>query len=365
MKRDLITRLHHSPWRFVMAFAGGGSDLLSDLLTVPGASGTVIEAVVPYSGAAMGDFLGFTPEQFCSEQTARQLAMSAFVRAEKLEPSHETATAGLGVTASLATEHPKRGEHRFYWAVQTVSQTIAGSCLLEKGKRSREEEERFVADVLLEELCHVAEISVFSRTDCSRRVAAAPEKWRLALWGKESAVPLTKGTHLPKFLFSGSFHPMHDGHRKMAEIVREKYSRDVALELPLVNADKPPLDYIDLETRLAGIGGGYEVWLSRLATFRNKSRFFQGVTFIVGADTLRRIAEPRYYGSAENRDSALRELAENRCRFLCFPRKNGHFIETVETLSLPEPLRNLCLSVSPEVFCEDISSTQLREQKMS
>ena len=71
--------LHRSPWQGVFHVTGGGSGLLAELLTTPGASGTVLEAVVPYAPAALADLLGRAPDQACSPATARSLAMSAFV----------------------------------------------------------------------------------------------------------------------------------------------------------------------------------------------------------------------------------------------------------------------------------------------
>ena len=45
--RSFIERLHADPRKGVFVVTGGGSLLLSDLMTVPGASATVLEATVP------------------------------------------------------------------------------------------------------------------------------------------------------------------------------------------------------------------------------------------------------------------------------------------------------------------------------
>ena len=45
----LITRIHGSPTRLVLAVTGGGSGLISSLLSTPGASNTVLECIVPYA----------------------------------------------------------------------------------------------------------------------------------------------------------------------------------------------------------------------------------------------------------------------------------------------------------------------------
>lgn len=107
-----VQAIHSSPTKAVFAVTGGGAqarrtllvlahvrqsthrDLpvcwtlswwchqgVSWLLSVPGASGTVLEAVVPYSRRALADFLGREPVKFVSEDTARDLALHAYRRA--------------------------------------------------------------------------------------------------------------------------------------------------------------------------------------------------------------------------------------------------------------------------------------------
>ena len=63
----------------VVAITGGGGRAITDLLTVPGASATVLEAVVPYSLPALEDWLGGKVDHACSERTARAMAMAACV----------------------------------------------------------------------------------------------------------------------------------------------------------------------------------------------------------------------------------------------------------------------------------------------
>jgi hypothetical protein len=89
---------------------------------------------------------------------------------------------------------------------------------------------------------------------------------------------------------------------------------------------------------------------------------FPEATFIVGADTLVRIAEPRYYGGdAKRRDEAIAAIAARGCRFLVFGRVvDGQFM-SLEDLALPAQLRALCCGVSPGEFREDVSSTDLRK----
>src|SRR4051812_4177407 len=56
--RSLIERIHASGRPLVLAVTGGGSGCISALLQVPGASATVLEAVVPYAATALQQWLG-------------------------------------------------------------------------------------------------------------------------------------------------------------------------------------------------------------------------------------------------------------------------------------------------------------------
>src|SRR5262245_60483194 len=116
--RALIEALHRAPYQYALAVTGGGSGAVAHLLNVPGGSRTILEALVPYHAEAMAAFLGRHPEQSCSAETSRLMARRAFERARRLAPLGNAA--GLGCTASLVSDRPKRGDHRFHLSVQTA-----------------------------------------------------------------------------------------------------------------------------------------------------------------------------------------------------------------------------------------------------
>src|SRR5579871_3179174 len=103
--RQLIESLHRSAPKYVLALTGGGTSAAANLLAVPGGSRSVLEVLVPYHENALADFLGHSPEQYCSESTAVTMANRASERASWLAP--RDVVAGVGCTASLATDRPK------------------------------------------------------------------------------------------------------------------------------------------------------------------------------------------------------------------------------------------------------------------
>lgn len=357
MTHATVRALHDSPHQGVFHITGGGAGLLSELLCVPGASATVLDAAVPYSAQALAEQLGAAPEQACSAAMARDLAMGAYVRARALGADEHGF--GFGLTASLATLRRKRGEHRAHFALQTGGATHTWSLRLAKGARERSEEERLVADAALAALGE----ALTARSDMpamrgdetlAHNVARADADLRALLTGARDAV----GVGRPQAVLPGAFSPLHDGHRQMAALAETRLKAPVAFEICIRNVDKPPLNFHDMVTRRQQFGAE-PLWFTNAATFVEKARVFAPVWFVVGTDTLSRIADPKYYragGLAE----AVAELARSGCRFLVFGRaREGRFV-TLEDLSLPPALSALCEGVGEADYRCDVSSTALR-----
>ncbi len=133
----------------VVVVTGGGTQALADLFVVPGASRTVLEALVPYSDPSMAAFLGRPPSRAVSVETAAALARSARGRALELRPAREVAVLGVACTAALVTDRPRKGEHRAHVAVCRGEAAEVHSVTLAKNARTREGEERVVANLVL------------------------------------------------------------------------------------------------------------------------------------------------------------------------------------------------------------------------
>ena len=201
----------------------------------------------------------------------------------------------------------------------------------------------------------------------------APPPWQDLFLGRVEAIkaltpgpsPGREGRNLPtpRVILSGAFHPLHAGHRRMAEIAQEVLGLPTAMEISILNVDKPALDYLEIDRRLGQFPPEQAVWLTRAATFDDKSRLFPGATFVVGVDTLRRIADPRYYGNDRNSMlQSLQRIIARGCRFLVFGRALGSSFIRLSDLDLPDVLRRACSEIPPEKFREDVSSTALRKE---
>ena len=148
----LITQIHATPTMAVLVVTGGGTQAIADLLAVPGASRTVLEALIPYCDKSLLEFLGASPTQAVSIETAAALAQQAYQRACSLREAEEIPVVGLSCTATLVTDRPKKGDHRAHVGLCTSEDTQVFSLTLQKGARDRIGEERLVSDLLVQVL---------------------------------------------------------------------------------------------------------------------------------------------------------------------------------------------------------------------
>lgn len=343
----LITAIHQAPRSGVFTVTGGGSGLLSSLLGVGGASATVLEANVPYSPRSLRDWLGSEPAQACSDETARSMALRAFMRAVELGGDF-----GFAVTGSLATTRPKRGALRAHLAFQDALSTRTWRLDFEGG--DRREQERTLTAVAIEALGHALGVGDAPRVPGTH--AQGDDALAELMLGRRTRVGDVFEAVLP-----GAFNPIHDGHRRMRADAEQRLGRRVGYELSIANVDKPPLDYQELNMRLKQFDAG-EVVLTNAPTFIDKARTLGGVVFVVGTDTMRRVAEPRYYGGTAVRDAAIKELAGLGCRFLVYGRLDAGVFSELSDLTLPPPLAAISSGVPESEFRNDLSSTALRER---
>jgi len=171
--QQLISKLHGSGRKAALAITGGGSGAVGELLRVPGGSRLLIEAQVPYDALALATFLGFAPAQACNSDTAIAMAHAARARASRLVPPG-TDLVGLGATAALVSDRPRRGEHRFHIAFANAAGIAHCTCVLAKGRRDRAAEEDLVSHAIilwLARACGIAAASPRSLLDADEHYA--------------------------------------------------------------------------------------------------------------------------------------------------------------------------------------------------
>lgn len=368
--QDAIRRIHAGPAQAVAAVTGGGAQAITWLLTVPGASRTVLETLVPYSEQSLERFLGERPRGIAYSETAETMARRAYRRAVELADAN-VPVVGIGCTAAIATDRRKRGAHRAHVARCTADSTVTYSLEFKKGLRDREGEDTLASMLIVRALAEASGIPVDfalpldaaehidvrgSGDPIDLLVAGAIDSVLVGADGTITANGRPRGAVL-----SGSFDPLHVGHRDLASVASETLEMPVTLEMSVANVDKPTLTAPTVRERINQFAGAYDVVLTKVPTFAEKSRVLPGCCFVIGYDTMKRLVAPKYYGGSErNMMSALATIAESNGRFLVAGRLEDGVFRTLSDVEAPSQFRSMFESIPESSFRQDISSTDLR-----
>ena len=369
-----IKAIHDSSTVASIVVTGGGARAISMLLETPGASRTVLEALVPYSQSALAEFLGYAPDKSVSRETALSIADRARQRALIFKGASNNPAVGIGCTASLVSDIEKKGKHRLHVAAWSDSGITTFDLQLTKGLRDRVAEDEIVSRVLIQALSRASGVvsdkivDILPSETLNTQHSDATDMVDLILRDELHTLLLTReGAVVPNGTISGgvlcgSFDPLHKGHIELASAASKILGGPVVFELSINNVDKPPLEAGIGWERLRQFQDLHSVVVTSKSTFHEKARLMPGCTFIIGYDTALRLFEPRYYGTTEQMLESLRTLAATGCRFLVAGRENSSRIfKTLENIPVPVEFKGMLDSIPESQFRVNLSSSDLRE----
>jgi len=358
----LIQKIHESKYKITFVSSGGGTNAISSLLKVPGASNTVLESYIPYSKKSMDIFLNRKPDHYCSLNTSLSMAANAYKKCLQIDNEYKKKYfIGISVTASLATTYTKIGDHKFYISVQTESFTKSVECKLIKGSRTREEEEQLITEYVL---CLLAECCGIDKPLPSHdeipviHIVKAEKSWKKLLNNDVNYVSSDRS--VPELIFPGSFNPLHDGHLRMRELAEKKTGMRATFEICARNADKPPLTFHEIKRTLDQFTENDSWVMTSAGRFSEKAEMFPNSVFIIGADTLMRVFDEKFYSNKKDMIDHIDRFNDHNINFLVFGRKVNNKFISLRDIIIPSNIKSRCTGFEEGSFRDDISSTELR-----
>ena len=304
----------------VFACAGGGSRFLTDLHALPGSSRVVLQGHDLYSPPALESYVGFPVVQAVNLNTAFYMAQRAYEEALRYAPTSLWEQAvGVACTAAMATNRERKGGDHAWIVVFSNIRVLTHHHIFET--RSREEQEKELSELLAGILAGMPHPVLLPGMGV---MPAMPPALSMVLRGEQDCLSAFRPQVGPwklnhvndlKAVLCGSFNPLHGAHLYMAQIAEQLLDGPVGFEISIANVDKGQIVPSEVMRRVEQFRGK-PVVLTHAPTFREKCRVFKNVHFIIGADTLTRILDPKY-GPVEETMEAMRESGN---KFLVFSR---------------------------------------------
>ena len=368
---DQIIAIHQAARPTVIEYAGAGSQALWWLHSVAGSSRTILEATDRYSRNSMVDLLKQQPAQFVSQATAVAMAHAGYRRAMDL--SNNAAVVALACTATIATDRVKLGDHGCWVTTRDQHHIISYGLTLSKGVRDRSGEEAVISTLLVQALAYavgvIPAVILDLRPDERFEIITTPCPDVLGdlVRGATPIVEYQSATNdfvtktiSNATILSGSFNPIHNGHRELLATAMRMSGQVGYCELSVINADKPALLYSVISQRASLFTASPALILTRAPRFIDKAALMPGSTFVLGYDTVVRLLNPKYYPDGDVSGS-LAQIAQHDCRFIVAGRitDDGVF-HSFDAQIVPNAWRHLFTAIDEQTFRNDVSSTAIR-----
>lgn len=310
--RSAIEQLIAGPAsRLYVVAAGAGATLQGRLWSVPGISGVLVGGAFPYDPGAVDELIGYTPEKYVAPDVACEFAQVAYRKA--LLSKREGKPIGIGITASVAGTRIHRGLHQAFVAVFSDRQQLCARILFEKGLgyEPRAKDEDMTVALAMEMIYGEAGVPRKNPFPVPYDAGETVEgTWR---WVSAERVLGPRDLFLarpyfrangtreaePKsgkglLLVPGAFNPVHFGHFGMAKAAEDKSGLRATFAITLKPPHKDALSISEAISRLEQFRGRDLIFGWDDALYLQKAERFPGASFVIGADVMDRILDPKW-----------------------------------------------------------------------
>lgn len=352
---------------------GAGSGLQKLLWEVPGSSSYLSGCSFPYAAEEQEELLGFMPEHFCSEEASVDLASAAYMKAYKFGGKNPV---GLGLTASVASEKEHRGDHRVFVSVMTNDKVLSSHLTLTKGAGSfKRKMDGDVSDIfalsLLGRTLDVNLINLPAGFDDEQHdvTELATERFMARPFFKANG---KRSEKLPKevrcALMPGAFNPPHQGHFGAVEAALSDYNYPTTFEITADPPHKDALKVQDLLQRAKLLQGYDRIFTKNLPYYLDKAKKYPGKPFILGADAVVRMLDPKWGLDIKEMFSAFYDLGTKL--FVGSREVDGHMTTCENILDDIKSKYPFSVWASAQIIMKplkgewNISSTELRKKML-
>jgi nicotinic acid mononucleotide adenylyltransferase/nicotinamide mononucleotide (NMN) deamidase PncC len=361
--KSLDETLRNTNSLLYVACAGAGTPFIADLFSVPGCSSYMAGARVLYAPEDLHDFIGHQDiEHAVSYTTALELATESYIRARQTNRSKNAV--GLGVTAAIATNRQRKGEHQAFYAVVTHDHIIVDYKWLGHGSVEGEDSRKGMELFITQDCVAFLQYAVLNPDPEVETKLARETFFKHPVFGSSGVrQPGDQGS--TNLVFPSAFNPLHDGHRTICETAENLVGFENATYLVCTKSphkgEMPLQQMLDIVAQVRN-----EKWRAdyrpRTVEFSADEPLFidmarkrPGSTFIIGADAMQRMLDPKW---GPNVEEMLNEMRNLKVTFLVRGREiEGKFVQCRD-IAVPFPYQLLFRPL--EGRC-DISSTDLRK----
>jgi hypothetical protein len=361
---------------FVYA-TGAGAGIQQKIWHTVGCSSFFVGAAFPYASNLSSKALGYKPDQFVSVDMAIDLSMSAYVQAFEFGKK----AIGIGLTASVASGRIHRGDHRIFVSAFNDEGCFASTLVLPKavGEHARMLDGLIADDLAIATILHAAgqnyvlpksvrydsDIIDVGHFDCNApALQNLYNKPYFTKFGKRlpaSAINMDNVVFYP-----GNFDPLHEGHVLGSEAVLNTIAsrfgkrKEVIFTTTMNPPHKTALTTAQALQRVAAMQGYNFLLTTGDALYIDKARNNPGASFVIGADALIRMLDPKW--GIQTQD-LLDEFAKLNTTFFVLGRLvDGRFLSLQDIEDQFPILHKYSNNFEPVPGRWDISSTEIRNK---